>query len=1134
MPDLQADGTGVIQWYTDPSLTPPPVNIGSVFVTGQTNSGTYIYYVTQLENGCESQATEVTLTIITLPQPPLANDTGICFGQTTPNLTATATGTINWYDNSLLTPPVVFTGASFATGQTNVGTYTYYVTQTHNTTGCQSLPDTGVLNIYPIPPAPTSSDLVSCTGQPTPDFTAIGTGTINWYNSPTLTTPIYTGSNFASGHTSAGTYTYYVTQTANNCQGPSDTVTLTINQTPTAPAVNNDSACFGSTIPTLTANGTGTIKWYSDANHTNLLFTGGTLNTGQTNVGTYTYYVTQTQNNCESPHSIVTLTINPIPSAPVAGNEVACFGFQIPVLTATATGSVKWYDNQGLVTPIYTGNSFNTGQAAVGTYTYYLTQTINGCEGPPDTATLTIYPIPQAPQATDVNVCYGLPTPNLTATGTGTINWYSNAALTPPSLYTGSTYSTGQTAVGIYPYYVTQTENNCVSPYTLVNLNIISLPAAPVSNNVEVCFGFPTPDLTATATGTIDWFTSGSLTPPPVFTGGTFATGQTAVGTYTYYVTQTNVATTCQSLADTVTLTIHPIPSAPVSHDTSSCFGFSTPNLTATGTGTINWYNNITLPQPSLFTGVTYTTGQNAVGTYTYYVTQTINNCQSLPDTVNLTIYPIPAAPVVTTNSPVCEGDSVLFNANNVANASYSWTGPLSFTSSLQNPFILPSIVGNGGQYSLTVIVNGCSSPAANTNVVIIPALTPNISGNAPFCQGHSTDLDAGLFNSYIWSTGDTTQIITVTNAGTYSVTVHDSNGCSASDAVIATFSTPPPANAGVDTGLCLNGSIQLQATGGVIYDWSPSTGLNNSGIANPVATPTVTTTYTLVVLDATGCSGTDEIVVTVHPLPTVQFSTDVSTGCEPLLVTFNDYSTPNVVAWSWNFGDNLSGVNNTSTLKNPTHIYNLKGNYTVTLSVTTIYGCTAQVVQPNLITVYPVPTADFTFYPEQADINNTVITFINQSTNDNAWTWNFDDNTTNIYTPNAVHEFLEPGTYEVMLIVQSTLGCYDTAMREVVFKPFYTLYVPNAFTPNDDGLNDYFYPEGVGLDNENFNFYIYNRWGELVFETNDINKGWDGNTMQGNPAPEAVYTWIILLRTKDGSDFLYRHKGHVTLLRTK
>jgi len=1168
VPDLFANGTGIIQWYTDASLTPPPVSVGATFTTGLLAAGTTTFYVTQKVNGCESSYTAVTLTIFALPQPPQTSNVSDCYGQPTPNLTATAAGTINWYNDINLTS-LVFTGSSFPTGDTAVGTYTYYVTQTHLTTGCQSTHATVTLTINPIPALSSVANIIACPGTPVNIGNFVsnpGGATFNWANSNTFiglaaigtgTIPQWNAPANSSGADIVGTIT--VTPSLNGCPGLPVSFTVTIKPTPSVNQLTNIGVCPGTqiTIPNFGSTPTGgTFSWTNSntaigipANSTGNItsWTAPANNTGANIVGTLS--VTTTLNGCTGSAMTFTVTIYPTPSVTTVTNITTCPGSTISIpafVSAPAGGAFAWSNSNTVIglaangtgnisswtAPVNTTNSNITGTVTV-------TPTLNGCTGTTTSFTVTIKPTPSTNAITNIAVCPGtaITIPAFSSTPTGSTFAWANTNTVIGLVAGGSgnittwnapANTSGANIVGTLS--VTPTLNSCVGTPATFTVTINPTPVAPVSNNVGVCFGTTTPDLTATATGTIKWYTSGTLG-TPVFTGSPFATGNNLVGTYTYYVTQTDNVTACQSLADTVSLIIHPIPSAPVATDVTSCQGSPTPNLTATGAGTINWYNNGALIQPSLFTGSSYASGQIAVGSYTYYVTQTVNNCESPSDTVTLNIYPIPAAPIVSVNTPVCEGSAINFTADTVLNGTYSWTGPSSYISSNQNPVINSSTVSNGGQYGLSVSVNGCPSPVSNINVVIIPALTPSISGNTPFCQGHTTVLDAGVFYSYHWSTNDSTETITISTAGVYSVTVSDINGCSAADTVIATFTTPPPAYAGLDTGLCLNNTVQLSATGGVTYDWSPSAGLSNSGISTPVASPTVTTTYTLTVLDANGCSGTDNIVVTVHPLPNVNFVTNVETGCAPLKIQFSDLSTPNIASWAWQFGDPLSGVNNSSIIQNPTHIFVEKGSYSVTLSVVTIYGCTGQISYPNLISVFEVPIADFDYYPLQANIDNPVINFNSHSTNDNAWIWNFGDNSTQSIIPNPTHEFINPGTYNVSLIVQSTQGCTDTIIKEVTFKPFYTFYAPNAFTPNGDGLNDVFIPKGVGFNNEKFNLYIYNRWGELVFETADYNLGWDGNTSSGNPAPQGVYTWIVLLKTFDGTDLLYRHTGQVSLL---
>ena len=171
----------------------------------------------------------------------------------------------------------------------------------------------------------------------------------------------------------------------------SDSLTVNVYPYPTVPVANNVNACFGLPIPDLTATSTGTVKWYNDIALTNLVHTGTNFTTGQTAIGTYTYYLVQIIHGCSSQTKTVTLTINPVPSAPVSGgNKVVCYGAAVPDLTAAGTDTIHWYSNPSLTTLVHTGSTFSTGQTAVGTYTYYVTQTISNCQSAAAVVTLTI------------------------------------------------------------------------------------------------------------------------------------------------------------------------------------------------------------------------------------------------------------------------------------------------------------------------------------------------------------------------------------------------------------------------------------------------------------------------------------------------------------------------------------------------------------------------------------------------------------------------------------------------------------------------------------------------------------------------------------------------------------------------
>ena len=363
-----------------------------------------------------------------------------------------------------------------------------------------------------------------------------------------------------------GTYTVSVVETdVNGCLGLPVTVDVTVNSLPTATTATSQTACFGNSIPDLTAIGSN-VTWYSDVNLTTQVATGNNFTTGQTAVGLYTYYVTETLNGCEGPSIPVTLEVYAVPSAPVATSQTACFTSSVPDLTATGS-NITWYSDALLTVQVGTGSNFATGQTAAGIYTYYATTTdVNGCESIASTATLEIYALPNAPIANNEVACVGGIIPDLVSTSTGTIStWYSDASLTTV-VGTGTNFATGQTAAGVYTYYVTQTNSNgCESVATSVTLTINAFNSLPIAFNVNTCFGSTVPDLTAIGVGTsFTWYDDAALT-NMVGTNSPFATGQTVVGIYTYYVTETQNG--CESPATTVTLEIYALPNTgPINH----------------------------------------------------------------------------------------------------------------------------------------------------------------------------------------------------------------------------------------------------------------------------------------------------------------------------------------------------------------------------------------------------------------------------------------------------------------------------------------------------------------------------------------------------------------------------------------
>ncbi|MEO5645255.1 MAG: PKD domain-containing protein, partial [Bacteroidia bacterium] len=294
---------------------------------------------------------------------------------------------------------------------------------------------------------------------------------------------------------------------------------------------------------------------------------------------------------------------------------------------------------------------------------------------------------------------------------------------------------------------------------------------------------------------------------------------------------------------------------------------------------------------------------------------------------------------------------------------------------------------------------------------------------------------------------------------------------------------------------------------------------------------PNTTTTYTLTVTDANGCTATATEIVTVNPTPVAAFSGAPLAGCSPLDISFTDVSSivapGTITAWLWEFGDNT-----TDTLQDPLHTYYNPMSYGVTLTVVTADGCTSTLTINNYITVYPDPVAGFSAFPQPATAIEPIIYFTDQSSGATAWEWNFGDvPNSSSSLQNPVFEYPDSGCYYVQQIVISPNNCRDTTETLVCIQPDWSLYIPNAFTPDKDGLNDIFLPLGVGIDNTGFEMWIFDRWGNLIFYTNDMYHGWDGKAKGGSEFAQ-VDTYVYKIKCKDVIGAAHKYIGKVSLVR--
>jgi glycosidase len=589
---LTATGTSLL-WYstatggTGSTTAPTPIT---------TTVGSTIYYVSQTLSCGEGPRAAITVTVNAIPAlPTVVTPVAYCQNATAVPLAAVGTNLL-WF-----TVATGGTGSTLAPtpSTTTAGTITYYVSQTVN--GCAGPRAAIVVTTNAIPLAPTATTAVSyCQNTTATALTATGTNLL-WYTTATGGTGSTTAP--VPSTTTVGITTYYVSQRVNTCEGPRTAITVTIVATTPAPTVTTPiTYCRNTTATALTATGTN-LLWYAAASGGIGATTAPIPNT--TTVGNTIYYVSQTLSCGEGPRAAITVTVNAIPNAPTVTTPVAyCQNTTATALTATGT-NLLWYTaaTGGIGSAIAPTPSTTT----VGSVTYYVSQTITGCEGPLAAIVVNTNITPAAPTATAaVTYCQNATATALTATGTNLL-WYTVAAggtgsATAP---TPSTTTTGSTN-----YYVSQTVGICEGPRANIVVSVTALPtAATVLTPVTYCQNATAVALTATGTNLL-WFT--------VATGGTgSATAPTPVtttaGSTTYYVAQTNACGEGPRVAIVINVTA--TPAAPTA--------LTTTNVTLNG-ATLNWAgtaNNFYTVEYKLTSATTWITAATGIQVTTYNLT---------------------------------------------------------------------------------------------------------------------------------------------------------------------------------------------------------------------------------------------------------------------------------------------------------------------------------------------------------------------------------------------------------------------------------------------------------------------------------------------------------------------------------
>jgi gliding motility-associated-like protein len=471
----------------------------------------------------------------------------------------------------------------------------------------------------------------------------------------------------------------------------------------------------------------------------------------------------------------------------------------------------------------------------------------------------------------------------------------------------------------------------------------------------------------------------------------------------------------------------------------------------------------------------------------------------------------------------------------------YSWNfGDSSPTDTSTNP---NHTFTSTGVY--TVMLIAIDTSACNYSDTTYLTVTVNQgSVNAAFNLIQNSNCDSLFINAvsngsggqvFQWDFGDGNNATGVnvshayTLAGNYIITLIVTDTiCNVSDTAMATVSFSPSGinasfnmaqNSSCDT---LFISATSNGVGGQIFQWNFGDGNTATGASvNYFYLIAGTYTITLTVID-TVCNVTDTATATVTFSPNVNANIIIpgASGCAPLSVVFcADTSAGSF--YQWDFGD--GNISSQPCFKN---IYLSSGVYNVTLIVSNLSSCNLSDTAYTTVTVFAPPVADFTITNSVQSVNFPV-SFTDNSTGAASYFWMFGDGATDSQQ-NPEHLYNAPATWDVCLVATNQNGCKDTACKQVtLFDEPVDVFVPNAFTPNGDNVNEYFFPVGIGI--TDYTMEIFDRWGEKIYSDNSSGKGWDGNYRQ-QLAPVGIYVYVIRVnfRNEDWKEL----KGHIALVR--
>ncbi|MES2679719.1 MAG: T9SS type B sorting domain-containing protein [Bacteroidota bacterium] len=778
------------------------------------------------------------------------------------------------------------------------------------------------------------------------------------------------------------------------------------------------------------------------------------------------------------------------------------------------TATYNWSGPNGFSS--LSGSFVIPGASAAMSGVYSLTVTVNGCSSTATTNVL-INPTPTPTAALNSPICAGQSLSLTTGSGNGLLYTWNGPGFYTSNLQNPVIAPASPIHSGIYTLTVIM--NGCSGTVATQPATVNATPTVAILT-ASVCSG-QSFFFSANASSVISYSWQGPNNFTAITQGFNFANASSSLsGIYTVTITNTQSCTNTAAVnANVVT-----VPTASLFSNQPVCEGnilnfFTSGGNTYVLSGPNNFFS--TAVNPSIVNA-----GLSASGNYT--LVTSVSTCSSAAIVASVSILARPS-PTVSNTSPVCAPLGFQLNAG--GGVSYSWFGPNNFTSLQGTTGIGVSAPGNSGSYSVIVVgSNGCQ--AMGITSVTVNAVPPATATGTMACFGQPAVMMASGGFAYAWSgpgaysSLNQNALIPLSNAGsagTYTVFVTGPGSCTASATANLGIHPAPIPSITATSKACVNSSITLQGFGGLSYYWSGPGGFVRQDpkvifVALSTANAGI---YTLTATNVYGCSASITVAIAIDDLPYASLS-GIKGACIPFCSDFNLVPSVNSSIVSANL--QFDGI--PLPANSFTRCFDRAGNHPVVATFTSQQGC----VNTNsfVIQAYPLPVAGFEYSPQEPVENVDEVFFTNTSKGYDPYScnWYMDDEKKHRFdTKDFSHLFENTGTYVVALEVTNSFGCKDTVIQKVIIGEEFNLYVPSAFTPNEDGRNETFQPKGKGI--VNYQLFVFDRWGEQLFKTTRFEEGWDG-TFKGEVCKSDVYVWKIQAVDRAGkTKNLY---GHVTL----